>query len=143
MKAASKMRAFSWEQTTTAVLRFSRCLYAQLTQQVAYPPKGMQMPPPGSPLRKAADLGLKLTMGFEMLMARAGYPQEGVQEGSASDRGTRGHEVGGPRWERFVRTLERRGFFGGNIPGSREHSRLLRNARDAFRGSQVIVVAQA
>lgn len=54
----------------TIAVPFNRALYAQVAQQQFQPPRGYPLPPPTNPTFKAADLGMKLTCGFEMLMAR-------------------------------------------------------------------------
>ena len=54
----------------TLAVPFNRALYAQLAQQQFQPPRGYPLPTPTNPTFKAADLGMKLTCGFEMLMAR-------------------------------------------------------------------------
>ena len=52
------------------IVPFNRALYAQLAQQQFQPPRGYPLPSPTSPGFKAADLGMKLTCGFEMVMAK-------------------------------------------------------------------------
>lgn len=54
----------------SVVVTFSRCLYAQLEQQQFEPPKGYTLPPPDSATFHAAQLGMKLSCGFEMLYSR-------------------------------------------------------------------------
>ena len=55
----------------TGTIKFSRCLYAMLAQQRFAAPKGFPMPMPTSPDFAAAELGMKLTCGFEMVAAAA------------------------------------------------------------------------
>lgn len=54
--------------STTVV--FNRALYAQLALQQFQPPGGYPLPAPTHPAFKAAELGMKLTCGFEMVLAR-------------------------------------------------------------------------
>jgi hypothetical protein len=55
----------------SVVLPLSRCQYAQLAQQPLEPPAGWPPAPPDAPGARAAQLGLKLTAGLEMLYWRA------------------------------------------------------------------------
>ena len=77
------MQRFPPNAMVTAAVTFSRCLYAQLVQQAIQapdsltaappqvpafkPPLGLPLPPPGDSSRKAAELGMKLTMGMEIM----------------------------------------------------------------------------
>ena len=54
----------------TVIVTFNRALYAQLAQQQFQPPRGYPLPPLNSPAFRAAELGMKLTCGFEMVMAK-------------------------------------------------------------------------
>lgn len=58
------------QDLVTTIVMFNRALYAQLAQQQFQPPKGYPMPPSNSPALRAAELGMKLTCGFEMVMAK-------------------------------------------------------------------------
>lgn len=58
------------QEMANVVVTFSRCLYAQLEQQQFEPPKGYTLPSPESQTFRAAQLGMKLTCGFEMLYSR-------------------------------------------------------------------------
>lgn len=49
------------------LVTMSRAMYAQLQQQVFAPPRGYPMPPVADPHYKEAELGMKLTCGFEMM----------------------------------------------------------------------------
>lgn len=49
------------------LVTMSRAMYAQLQQQVFAPPRGYPMPPVADPCYKEAELGMKLTCGFEMM----------------------------------------------------------------------------
>ena len=58
------------QDMVTTIVSFNRALYAQLAQQQFQPPRGYPLPAPNNPAFKAADLGMKLTCGFEMVMAK-------------------------------------------------------------------------
>jgi len=56
------------EPSVTVLVRFTKCLYAQLMMQSFYPPRNFgKLPASSDPNAKAFNLGIKLTCGFEML----------------------------------------------------------------------------
>jgi hypothetical protein len=66
-QAASRKRRFPLDGMATTAVTFSRCLYAQLAQQAFQPPDGFPMPPAGNAPRKTAEIGMKLTVGMEIM----------------------------------------------------------------------------
>ena len=75
------------QQLEPASVVFSRCLYAQLALQEYAPPRGYPLPLPSDPGYPAAELGMKLTAGFEMLLAnraRFAQPAEAAAGGHRS-----------------------------------------------------------
>ena len=58
------------QDLVTTIVSFNRALYAQLAQQQFQAPKGYPMPAPNHPTFKAAETGMKLTCGFEMVIGR-------------------------------------------------------------------------
>ena len=58
------------QDLVTTIVTFNRALYAQLAQQQFQPPRGYPMPASNSPALRAAELGMKLTCGFEMVMVK-------------------------------------------------------------------------
>jgi hypothetical protein len=87
-KAAARMQHFPPSELVHVYVRFNRCMYAQMmSQQQVAPPKGWPaMPLPSAPAFKAADLGLKLTTGFEVMYgtARAAAARGRQQAGGAA-----------------------------------------------------------
>ena len=53
------------------MVTLNRCMYAQLEQQEFEAPSGFSMPPAKSPQHAAAQRGMKLSCGFEMLYAKS------------------------------------------------------------------------
>ena len=53
------------------MVTLNRCMYAQLEQQEFEAPSGFSMPPAKSPQHSAAQRGMKLSCGFEMLYAKS------------------------------------------------------------------------
>ncbi|GIL77140.1 hypothetical protein Vretimale_3179 [Volvox reticuliferus] len=132
----------SLERVPTLV-RMTRCHYAQLAAQRFSAPRGLSMPPPDSPLAKAADLGLKLTVAAEIICARnASSMQQQHREEREVTAGTVTvppvaaiHEArfaADLTWRRFKSSLEANGYFQGNIPGSQRYKELLATALGAY-----------
>lgn len=59
------------QDLVTVIVTFNRALFAQLAQQQFQPPRGYPLPPLNSPAFRASELGMKLTCGFEMVMAKS------------------------------------------------------------------------
>ncbi len=70
-RAAARARAFPPADLVDTSVRLSRCQYAQLLSQQVGPPKGWPLPLPSAPDFRAADLGLKLAQGFELVCGAA------------------------------------------------------------------------
>jgi len=76
MKVCKKMTKFPAKSSSSHIIRFSRCLYAQLLrQQLDFIPHGYAPLPPDSPSTaaeyKIKSLGYKLSSGFEILYQEA------------------------------------------------------------------------
>ena len=67
LQGVSCKQRFPLDSMATTAIMFSRCLYAQLAQQAFEPPACFPMPPAGDASRRAAELGMKLTVGMEMM----------------------------------------------------------------------------
>ncbi|CAK9232446.1 unnamed protein product [Sphagnum troendelagicum] len=128
------------------MVSFSRAMYAQLVQQVFQAPRRYPMPPLSSPQFKAAELGMKLTCGFEMMYwERAGYePQEGMQNQNTPDDASLTTPVkldgvpdSDPGWQVFRSSLQNRGYFKGLMEGSKEHRQLLQAAVERYQESRL------
>jgi hypothetical protein len=79
MKACKTMTTFDPKDSVTIPVRFTKVLYAQLRSQEFEPPAdvGFVMPPEKIKGKKnmdfvAADIGMKVACGFEILMAPDG-----------------------------------------------------------------------
>ena len=59
------------QDMVSVVVTLNRCMYAQLEQQEFQAPPGFSIPPAKSPQHSAAQRGMKLTVGLEMLYARS------------------------------------------------------------------------
>ncbi|XP_050367338.1 protein ecdysoneless homolog [Argentina anserina] len=125
MKYAAKMERFlsrgREEELVRVSVKMSRAMYAQLVQQTFQAPKCYPMPPDRSDSAYVeAELGMKIACGLEMMY------QHRRKDGS---------EGKGSSWEAFRESLERSGYFGGLIKGSKEYQRLMQNAEEYSRSS--------
>jgi hypothetical protein len=59
------------QEMVETVVSFSRCLYAQMVTQGYDAPRRYPLPLPSEEAFAAAQLGMKLVAGFEMLLAQA------------------------------------------------------------------------
>ncbi|XP_057961816.1 protein ecdysoneless homolog [Malania oleifera] len=127
MKYAAKMERFlsggSGEELVQVSVRMSRAMYAQLVQQTFQAPKCYPMPARSDGAAYVeAELGMKIACGFEMMY------QQRRQEGL---------EGKGSAWDAFRESLEKSGYFGGLLPGSKEYKRLMENAEEYYRNSSL------
>eukprot|EP00741_Cyanophora_paradoxa_P006095 tig00000983_g5910.t1 len=136
MRDCARMERFPPEPSARLRVRFTRCLYAQLSCQKFAPPRPFPpFPPEGHPDRNAAELGCKLVR----LRLRDALPAERAAAGGAGGGGGGGgrEEAGrslrdDPRWLAFRASLARRGYFGENVEGSAEWRRLEAAAAGRF-----------
>lgn len=130
LKACRAMRYFAPETRVMTEVIFTRCLYAQLMCQKYEPDKrtGWDLPSVNSPQRKAHELGMKLACGFEILTANA---QNMIIEGDPSN-----HDFNNDvRWRRFATSLKDKGYFCGEIDGSKLYQHLMLQAKDFYLSS--------
>lgn len=146
MKAASRMEKFlSSKEMVDISARMSRAMYAQLMQQAFQAPRCYPMPPLSSPNYKDAELGMKISCGFEMMYKQRSHYQSETEDAEAGTSGSgaagveslalkaaRSIDIG---WEAFRRSLENRGYFRGLLEGSKEHKKLMDEALDYYRNT--------
>jgi hypothetical protein len=123
-------------------IRFSRALYAMLTNQPYHAPKRYPMPPSDSnaELVSAAELGMKLTCAMEMLYqdavrkrAVSRAENDATSVGSALDQDiARLCTNSNPHWVRYRDSLKQMGWFGDYIEGSAPYRVALRNAQVGY-----------
>jgi len=137
MRAAGRMTHFPpSEETFVGTVGFNRCQYAMLCQQRFAPSRGMSIPSASQQPKefRAAEVGLKLTAGFEILWARAArvgrlpcqidqsLDQERLSDPSSYSGSqamlTEKQLSELPSWFAYKTSLERTGYYEGNIPGS-------------------------
>ena len=74
------------------------------------------------PSYKSAQLGMKLTCGFEMLAEQADKRNDGGRAANSSD----------PKFQHFVKKLSETGYFRGELEGSKQHRLLLEQAQQFY-----------
>ncbi|KAL5753322.1 hypothetical protein ACOSQ2_023829 [Xanthoceras sorbifolium] len=130
MKYAAKMERFlskgKEEELVLINVQMPRAMYAQLMQQTFQAPKCYPMPSRSGDVARyvEAELGMKIACGFEMM-----YWQ----------RKKEGEEGKGSTWSKYLESLRKSGYFEGLIPGSKEYNRLMENAEDYYRKSNLFV----
>ncbi|OWF55919.1 protein ecdysoneless homolog [Mizuhopecten yessoensis] len=128
LRSCRTMQYFRPGTRVISRVKLTRCLYAQLMQQKFQPDKrsGWVLPSSINPKYKAHDLGMKLAHGFEILCARC-----------SSNKSKAGNSKCAPqdndmRWNRYLQSLKERGFFRGEIEGSKLYQQLMSDARQFY-----------
>ncbi|XP_032805421.2 protein ecdysoneless homolog isoform X1 [Petromyzon marinus] len=126
LRACRSFRTFPPGASVLALVTFTRCLYAQLSQQRFDPDRrsGFQLPPPSDPTYREHSLGMKLAHGFEILCSRCALPP--------GDTGSERPVSSDPRWQTFRQSLVDGGYFKGELQGSRRYRELLQAAETYF-----------
>ncbi|XP_063817542.1 protein ecdysoneless homolog isoform X2 [Pseudophryne corroboree] len=127
LKSCRTFHHFLPETRVFTSVTFTKCLYAQLSQQRFHPDKrsGYVLPPRSHPKYKAHELGMKLAHGFEILCSKC--------SGSATDFTKRPLQC--PLWAGFLNALKKNDFFQGEMEGSARYSELLKRAEIYFQQS--------
>ncbi|XP_063961353.1 protein ecdysoneless homolog [Lytechinus pictus] len=127
------MKHFGPEDLVTSRVKFTRCLYAQLVQQSFQPDRrsGWKLPSPSSSKFKSADLGMKLAHGFEILCSHCHGNKKDADHVSTTP--TEPEDLAnGARWEKFLHSLTEKGFFRGELKGSKLYKELLKSAKQFY-----------
>ncbi|XP_018028226.1 protein ecdysoneless homolog isoform X1 [Hyalella azteca] len=131
LKALRVMRHFPPEQRVMTAVKFSKALYAKLQASLYTPDHktGWNLPPLSHKEHKQHLLGVKLACGFELLVCNAG----GVTPlSSPSEQAPPETVTANPRWGRYKKTLTERGYFRGELEGSKLYKELESNASRYF-----------
>ncbi|XP_076065760.1 ecdysoneless cell cycle regulator isoform X2 [Oratosquilla oratoria] len=155
-KALRTMRHFPPETRVMTAVRLSKAMYARLAAHpyVPEPRTGWGLPPATSHKYKSYMLGMKLACGFEILMCNAGVssPTSSINSSSSNSSSTSPEspttEDGGsmststssssldlstdPRWARYLQSLKEKGYFRGELEGSKLYCQLEDEAKKFF-----------
>lgn len=127
LKSCRTFHHFKPERSMFTSVTFTKCLYAQLSQQRFHPDKrsGYTLPGLSHPKYKAHELGMKLAHGFEILCCRcAGSEALATRLPSQS-----------PLWTGFLNNLKKNNFFKGEMEGSAQYCELMKKAEIYFQQS--------
>ncbi|KAJ8037874.1 Protein ecdysoneless-like [Holothuria leucospilota] len=129
LKACRVMKHFPPDDIVATKVKMSRTMYARLVQQRFQPDRrsNWRMPATSNPRYKSADIGMKITHGFEILASRASE-KTSATAGAIIDE----NNVTGVRWERFLVALKEKGFFQNELEGSKKYRELLTSAKKYF-----------
>ncbi|XP_041364243.1 protein ecdysoneless homolog [Gigantopelta aegis] len=130
LKACRTMQYFKPEEKILSRVKFTRCLYAQLTQQQFLPDRrsGWILPNASDKHFKAHDLGMKLSHGFEILCAKCSSYYK-----SSNSSSQNGHSrVRDSRWQRYLWALKNSGYFKDELEGSNLYKELLKDAEKFY-----------
>ncbi|KAI2797010.1 hypothetical protein BLOT_015062 [Blomia tropicalis] len=115
-KSINSMKHFPGDKCLLSSIRFTRCLFAQLTSQ-EYRPKiisnGWSIPSTDSSSYRAYINGFKIAAGFEILVSRYERNKANHQTEKLADK-----LENNVYWKRFFSCLESNGFFGQEMVGS-------------------------
>ncbi|KAK9459119.1 SGT1 protein-domain-containing protein [Lipomyces oligophaga] len=133
MRVCTKMANFPPDQPgsmVTCTVKMTRLTYAQMTgQKIAAPPKFV-LPaiipndPDSLASRADAELGMKITCGFELLCAGAGNSEKHKlrKRDLASDQ----------RYKAFIESLRREGYFAKARPRTKKYAVLVEEAQKSY-----------
>ncbi|KAI9356516.1 SGT1 protein-domain-containing protein, partial [Zopfochytrium polystomum] len=128
LKACQKMSRFPPSTSVTTTVKMTRTLYAQLASQTFHAPKPFRLPASNSDDFKAAELGMKLACGFEIIAADTFW--NGLMDASrASDVDSYQFDAD-PLWRSFLKRLVAIGYFKDERPGSKLYKQLERTAKE-------------
>ncbi|XP_075697645.1 protein ecdysoneless homolog isoform X2 [Rhinoderma darwinii] len=127
LKTCRTFHHFRPELRVLTSVTFTKCLYAQVSQQRFHADKrsGYSLPALTHPQYKAHELGMKLAHGFEMLCSKC----------EGSDALATRHPLRSPLWTGFLNNLKKNDFFKGEMEGSAQYCELLKKAEIYFQQS--------
>jgi hypothetical protein len=126
LKVCQAMKYFPPENRVMRCVTFTRCLYAQLMSQ-RYTPEikvGWNMPSNDSSDFKSHDLGMKIASGFEILVSNS--------KSSLDENKDQINWEDDQRWKAFYNSLNKNGYFNGQLFGSKKHKELMGSAQNYF-----------
>ncbi|ELU06111.1 hypothetical protein CAPTEDRAFT_20272 [Capitella teleta] len=123
LKSCVTFKNFRPGTRVMASVSMTKCLYAQLMQQkfVADRRSGFVLPGTNTPKYKAHEVGMKIAHGAEILCSKCN--SEVIQGSNMEEFAQKDL-----RWQRFKETLTAKGFFKGEIEGSRLYQKLTDDA---------------
>lgn len=117
-KPCERMAIFNPSKNVPMTATFTKIRYSQLKSAQFIAPSLFRLPPKSDSLYRAAELGMKLSCGFEILYHT-------LLETSDSKQ----HSVA---FEKFLKKLDNLGYYQGELEGSTLYQELARNAKQMF-----------
>ncbi|CAG8549050.1 2322_t:CDS:10 [Ambispora leptoticha] len=135
MKACYKMERFPPSTSITTIVKMTKTLYAQLVNQRFHPPKPFKLPTPSENAKayKAAELGMKLACGFEILCNDSYYANSiaPLRTRVFGNVETYPFDLD-PDWHIYQENLIKRGYYRGELPGSQLYRELYAFAKQQY-----------
>ncbi|XP_046733783.1 protein ecdysoneless [Diprion similis] len=127
-KVCQAMKYFPPEQRAMVNVKMTRCLYAMAIhcRYAGDPRTGWNLPSPNDSQHKPHLLGIKISCGLEMLVARASRKIKQNKESESKNE---------TEWVAYLKRLTANGYFRNLLEGSQEYNRLLRLAKEYFQSS--------
>ncbi|CAG8433446.1 1783_t:CDS:10 [Diversispora eburnea] len=132
LKACQKMEKFHPSTSITVTVKFTKTLYAQIVHQNFNPPKPFKLPPRTSNKFPAAELGMKLACGFEILCSDKYYTKLPTRSKDINIEVT---------WRIFHANLLARDYYRGNLPGSNAYKKLDEIAKEQFLQNKILKIS--
>ncbi|XP_006837533.1 PREDICTED: protein SGT1 [Chrysochloris asiatica] len=125
LRACRTFKTFLPDTRIMTSVTFTKCLYAQLSQQIFIPDRrsGYELPLPSHPQHRAHRLGMKLAHGFEILCSKSSPHVSNSKESLTATS---------PLWAGFLDSLKKNEYFKGLMEGSVEYQEKLEMAKDYF-----------
>ncbi|KAF7669098.1 hypothetical protein LDENG_00247740 [Lucifuga dentata] len=127
LQACRSFKTFPPDTRVLTLVKFTRCLYAQLQQQQFTPDRrsGFTLPARSHPEYKAHELGMKLAHGFEILCSKCRLPSSEPDAPVSCN----------PQWKSFLESLKKNSYFREEMEGSARYKELTRSAENFFKQS--------
>ncbi|CAH0390428.1 unnamed protein product [Bemisia tabaci] len=123
VKVCRIMKKFPPQPSVLRSVKFTKCLYAMISQQNYMPDKraGWRLSPPTDPAFTSHMLGVKIACGFEILASQVKVTSAS-KEDLETDKG----------WHTYKQSLIKNGYFKELLEGSKEYSLLEHTAQDHY-----------
>lgn len=125
------MRYFPPEQRAMVNVKMTKCLYAMAShcRYAGDSRTGWNLPPPNDSRHGSHLLGIKISCGLELLVARIAQKDK---RGKGSEETNSNENENESEWAAYLRQLSSSGYFRNLLEGSQEYNELLQAAKEYF-----------
>jgi hypothetical protein len=111
MRKAYNFKRFPVNDGVMTMVRFTRCHFAMLLRQkVTRPPSAFKLPKEDDPLYKAYDLGMKLTIGFEIFYSEEDRRRRKIKNSKLGN--WKNYDfINDDTWKDYILNIEKKRFF--------------------------------